>query len=38
MENEESSMEVVAMLLSNIFEISSVRLTLPKDLTKVENK
>ena len=38
MENEESSMEVVAMLLNNVFEISSVRLTLPKDLTKLENK
>jgi hypothetical protein len=38
MENEESNMEVVAMLLANIFEISSVRLSLPKDLTKIENK
>ena len=33
-----SSMEVVAMLLDNIFEISSVRFTLPKDLMKQENK
>lgn len=29
-----SSMEVVAMLLDNVFEISSVRFTLPKDLMK----
>ena len=31
-------MEVVAMLLSNIYDISSVRLSLPKVLTQQDNK
>ena len=35
---EEGTMEVVPMLLDNIFELSSIRIELPDDLTVKENK
>ncbi len=36
--DEEGTMEVVPMLLDNVYEVSSVRIDLPDDLTKTENK
>lgn len=36
--DEEGTMEVVPMLLDNVYEISSIRVDLPDDLTKNENK
>lgn len=35
---EEGTMEVVPMLLDNIYELSSIRIELPDDLTVKENK
>lgn len=35
---EEGIMEVVPMLLDNIYELSSIRIELPDDLTVKENK
>lgn len=35
---EEGSMEVIPMLLDNIYELSSIRIELPDDLTRKENK
>ena len=35
---EEGSMEVIPMLLDNIYELSSIRIELPDDLTIKENK
>lgn len=36
--DQEGSMEVIPMLLDNIFELSSIRIELPDDLTNKENK
>ena len=35
---DEGSMEVIPMLLDNIYELSSIRIELPDDLTVKENK
>jgi len=36
--DEEGTMEVIPMLLDNIYELSSIRIELPDDLTIKENK
>lgn len=36
--DEEGVMEVIPMLLDNIYELSSIRIELPDDLTRKENK
>lgn len=36
--DEEGDMEVIAMMLDTIVEISSIRINLPNDLTRTDNK